>query len=378
MTNRFVILHMSLINGIGPVTIHTIVSSTAFPEGLSVLYNLSASEIALHYKISLPVAEKLTIGLADKQLLQREIALIEKHGIQWATIIDPTYPFLLRSIPAPPAVLYWKGSMLYQEAALAFVGSRQANHYGQHIINTFIPCLINAGFTIVSGGAIGADMMAHQAAVAGKGRTIVVLGSGLLRPYPSTNVALFNEVSLNGGAVCSIFPLTASALPGNFPARNRVIAGLALGIVVVQAAQKSGALITAHYALEQGREVMAVPGYFDDPLSAGCHDIIQQGALLVTSPEQIVKLFPQYAKELKHLSEENCGVPLKSSMSSTLNNDLNENEQRVCTACMTPMLFDELLQVLVLSPDQLREALFNLHLSGMVKQDGAGRWLFIR
>jgi Predicted Rossmann fold nucleotide-binding protein involved in DNA uptake len=152
--------------------------------------------------------------------------------------------------------------------------------------------MVENGWVIVSGGAIGADSMAHAKTVACGGRTMAIIGSGLLNPYPSSNEKLFNDILASGGLILSPFGMQTVARPGNFPARNRVIAGLSLGCVVVQAAKKSGASITAQLALDNGREVFAVPGLFHDELSIGCHALIQQGAKIISDAYDILAEFP--------------------------------------------------------------------------------------
>ncbi len=285
------ILHLSLIDGVGPATIKTIVQNKPASWAWHELYQMTQSDLIAVFGLSQLAAQKIYSGLKDEALLANELALIDRHSVSWLTLLDQSYPALLAQIYAPPAVLYWRGAEINSPHCLAIVGSRKANYYGQRVINQLVPEFVKYGFTIVSGGALGADSMAHQAAITAGGKTIVVLGSGLLHPYPHSNKSLFEAVIASGGTIMSAFSLQTTVMPGNFPARNRIVAGLSSGCVVVQAAQRSGASITANYALEQGREVFAVPGPIDDDLSAGCHALIQQGASLVSKAQDIFDVF---------------------------------------------------------------------------------------
>jgi DNA processing protein len=209
--------------------------------------------------------------------------------------------------------------------------------------------------------------MAHKAALKAGGKTIAVLGSGLLRPYPASNIRLFDEIVAQGGSVISAFNLCMEPLPGNFPARNRIIAGLADGCLVVQAAAKSGAAITAQFALEQGKEVFAIPGPITDPLSAGCHQLIGQGAKLIQCVEDIA-----------------CELAINVSTHGTeqiidtqLSLDCSEPQtvaDRILLACRNPQDFDSLLQRLNIDNLQLQQELLELELVGKVTQNHAGFW----
>ena len=274
-----VILHLSLIQGIGSATIRKIIGSFT---SLSLLYTLSLKELQYNLPISAASAALIYQGLADKRLLENELLLCQRQGIQIVTVLDDTYPLLLKEIHIPPALLYVKG-VLNKQDWLAVVGSRTADSYGFKRVQELVPALVQRGYGIVSGGAVGIDTAAHEAVLSAGGRTIAVLGSGLLKPYPARNKQLFERIQERGGAVISSFSLLTEPKAGFFPVRNRIIAGLARGCLVVQASEKSGALITAYQALEQGREVGAVPGSVDNPLTVGCHNLIAQGDHLIAS-----------------------------------------------------------------------------------------------
>jgi len=205
---------------------------------------------------------------------------------------DPRYPVLLGAIPTPPP-LFVRGELVDDDAlALAIVGSRRPTPYGLAVAERLASDLAARGVTIVSGLARGIDTAAHRGALAAGGRTIAVLGCGLDVVYPRENVPLARTIETRG-AVVSQFPAGMPALPGHFPARNRTLAGLALGVVVVEAAEKSGALITAGFAGDLGRETFAVPGRITSPSSAGANRLIQDGAKLVTCWLDIVSELPE-------------------------------------------------------------------------------------
>lgn len=372
------ILHLSLIKGIGPVTVTQIIEVLEKHQLISLAYVLKSSDIQA-LGVSLKTAQTVVEGLSNKELLFQELSYYEKYSISWATYKDERYPEFLKNIYAPPAVITWQGSLSYDKA-LAVVGSRDANEYGKRVVNHFVPELVAHGFTIVSGGAYGIDAWAHQAALECQGKTIVVLGSGLLKPYPYEHKKLFEKVIENGGAVLSIFPCTASAAPGNFPARNRVIAGLSHGCVVVQAALKSGAKITADYALQQGRSVFAVPGPFDHHLSQGCNELIKQGATMLTTFDDIAQEFgiTQYRKttvvQQSEFETEVIVKPARSLQEKKVSLP-TKDVHPVVKVCQVPQSFDELLQKFPeKNPAQLQDLLFDLSLEGLIEQDFSGCW----
>jgi DNA processing protein len=363
------VLHLSLIDGVGPATVGHLVTFVK-QQGLSDLYGYTARVLAQIPGISHTMASKLLVGLQDSALLEAELAKIEKHGISWVTCYDAGYPELLTNIYLPPVVLYWRGTLdTHDPKKIAVVGSRKASAYGQNVIDTLFPALVTSGWTIVSGGALGADTLAHQSALAYGGKTIVVLGSGLLCPYPMQNKKLFDTIGNEGGAVVSSFPLTMQPSASNFPARNRIISGLSRGTLVVQAAAQSGALITAQYALEQGREVFAVPGPIDEELSVGCHALVQQGAKLVTCTQDLLTEFGEQVIEgVIEIPEhvEQGGADLYDQM---------RPEQRVILkACRVPCATQELLDLTKLELVELHAALFDLQLQGKLAQGISGMW----
>jgi DNA processing protein len=354
------VLHLSLIEGIGPAVVTKIFQNASLLEQL---YSFDASDFVTHYGFSQIIAQRLVAGLANKKVLEQELLLIQKHAITVHTFLDDEYPALLRQIYLPPPVLYCKG-FLKNNKALAVVGSRKAQSYAQRVINLLLPPLIDNGWTVVSGGALGADTFAHYAAVKQGRETIVVLGSGLLKQYPTQNKKLFDEVVQTGGALVSPFALLQEPLPGNFPARNRIIAGLSQGCLVVQAAQKSGASITARYALDQGKDVFVVPGHIDDPLSAGCHILIQQGAKLVMTASDILSEFNELALSSEmNVEKYNHIVPVQEN-----------HEDPFLVLCKNPISIEDLAEQTDLSFVELQQKLFDLQLEGKISQNFAGLW----
>ncbi len=366
MNQQHAILHLSLIDGVGPIALHAIMSAVEAICPWHEIYLLKPADwIRLGLKPAL--ARQIYEKLQERELLEAELERMERHAILWVTMVDEAYPQRLRSIYAAPPLLYYKGTLPSNTRKhLAFVGSRQANQYGKKIIEELIPELVAHDFTIVSGGATGADSMAHRATITAGGTTLVVLGSGLLKPYPYQNKKLFEDVIAAGGAVMTTFPLQTDPLPGHFVARNRVIAGLSDGVVVVQAAHKSGTRITAQFALEQGRDVFAVPGAFDDPLSAGCHALIQQGAKLITRVEDILEDYGVNYLQKAKSSVESIEL-LKEAQPHSL-------EQQIVALCRSSHSIDEIAAKTATGLKELQLILFEMHVAGLVEQDFAGLW----
>lgn len=371
-----IILHLSLIDGIGPAVVGALVDHHAAAGDLASVYEMSAYNVRVTYGFSADTAEKIVAGLQDTKRLETELELIEKHNIQWATAWCAQYPKILKEIHLPPSVLYWQGNLSAEERnAIAFVGSRKVNAYGNFVIEQLVPPMVQAGWLIVSGGALGADTSAHKITLAHGGRTVAVLGSGLLCQYPLSNKKLFAEIVASGGAIVTSFPLLMEALPGNFPARNRIISGLARGSVVVQAAAKSGALITARFALDQGREVFAVPGPISDPLSAGCHGLLSQGAKLVTTAQDILVEFGVVVEKAEQLSlvaeapSVIVSLPIKVAAQKK-----SGPASAVLAVCVRPSSPDDIAEQTGMSFQEVQDLLFDLQLEGKVAQNYAGMW----
>lgn len=217
---------------------------------------------------------------------------MSKNKIHFLTLKDKNYPPLLTQISNPPSILFFRGKIPSSQKAIAVIGSRKATAYGKKIAQKFTHQLVKKGFVIVSGLAIGIDAIAHQTAINSNGKTIAVLGTGVDIIYPQQNTRLYHQIIKKNGAVISEFPPQTKPKRKNFPQRNRIISGLCLGVLVIEAAEKSGTKITARFAADQGREVFAVPGPVNSPLSSGTADLIKQGAKLVYSLKDILEELP--------------------------------------------------------------------------------------
>ena len=247
-----------------------------------------------------PELERAVPGLGDKLTAVRQGAAFaqecERLEADWAQLVtfaDTAYPDLLRWLPDPPPVLYVRGELLPEDRlAIAAVGSRRPSRYGQLMARRFGAELAAHGFTVVSGLARGIDSLAHQGALQAGGRTIAVLGCGVNRIYPAEHRRLYDAIC-DQGAVVSEFAFDTKPDRWNFPRRNRIISGLSLGVLVLEASDRSGSLHTAHHAVEQGREVFAVPGRIDAESSRGTHRLIQGGAKLVTGISDILDELPE-------------------------------------------------------------------------------------
>lgn len=378
---RHVLLHLQLIPGIGPAVIEKLVQHLSADKILDKIldfYEYTAHDFMNTGVISLHKAELLVKGLADKELLKQELALLSRYGIQWTTVFDTDYPALLKSIYLPPVILYWKGAHpAHFDKTLAVVGARTATAYAETCVRLLASDAIMQGICIVSGGALGADTYAHERALALKCPTIAVLGSGLLKPYPAQNKNLFTRIVENGGAVLSSFPLTTAPQSANFPARNRIIAGLSRGCLVLQAAVKSGALITARYALDQGREVGVVPGSIEEPLSAGCHLLLSQGAHCITQSQEVLEVLCHVKasdRANKQVDMPSIILPTKDPKDSIDSTKVQIGVDPIVHFCKEPRSFDELLSAYAYEPALLYDKLFELQLSGDITQNIVGLW----
>ncbi len=236
-----------------------------------------------------PKLARSVAAAGDEIDVEREIALCRQHGIQILTQSDDAYPRMLREIHDPPGVLFARGSLKAEDAlAIGIVGTRHGTQYGLRQAERLSGSLARAGLTVVSGLARGIDAAAHRGALAAGGRTLAVLASGVLSIYPGEHDKLAAEVAAQG-ALLSESPTHAQPMGGTFPQRNRLISGLSLGVIVVEAPERSGALITARHAMEQGREVFAVPGRVDSRTARGCHQLIRDGAKLVESADDVLE-----------------------------------------------------------------------------------------
>lgn len=248
----------------------------------------STSEELKSYAVIGDELAQVIVTNRNLEKIDNYLKKVKDNGINVYLSKDEEYPVNLKNIYDPPPVLYALGELKKEDVnAIGMVGSRKASEYGLKTAEKLAMELVQQGITVVSGMALGIDAAAHKGALRGGGRTIAVFGCGVLNPHPKSNIGIYKEIIKNG-AVVSEYPIGATALPGNFPARNRIISGLSLGTLVVEANARSGSLITADFALEQGREVFAVPGNINSPGSQGTNSLIKNGAKLVDGVEDIL------------------------------------------------------------------------------------------
>ena len=301
------------------------------------------------------------VAFSDWAEIDEEIERARDAGIAIVPFTNPNYPARLRTIADPPPFLYVKGNILTDDdKAVAIVGSRSASEYGRRVARDLARGLAFLGFTVVSGMARGIDGSAHESALQAGGRTIAVLGSGVERAYPAEHETLYRRIGENG-AVLSELPIGTRPLAFNFPARNRLISGLSLGVVVVEATEKSGSLITATLAVEQGREVFAVPGEVGSSRSRGAHRLIRQGAKLVESVDDIIEeIAPQLLDRTGSATQRAPRVlPQNASDATrTIFALLQENTLQV----------DQVIERTGMSAAQVLETLLDLELQGLLRQ----------
>jgi DNA processing protein len=286
--NLEALIQLSSIEDIGSVTLTRLVNHFGSPEEV-----LQASTAALERVDGISGKKAAAIRQGAKaEFVKRQLDAIARYQVRVITLWDDDYPPRLREVEYdPPAMLYVRGNAeLLTTDALSIVGTRSFTPYGEAVVREIVEGLAGSGLTIVSGLASGIDGLAHAAALSSGLPTLAVFGCGVERIYPPSNAELGRKILESGGAFISEFPFGAEPYRGNFPRRNRIIAGLSLGTLVIEAGERSGALITALLAVNLGREVMAVPGSVHNLKSRGCHALIQQGAALVENAEQVLRV----------------------------------------------------------------------------------------
>ena len=355
-------------DGIGPVTFTRLVKRFGTVDRV---LGASVSELAKVDGVGFKTAERIA-ATRDKFDSTAELELAQKLGVWIINLDDDRYPPALKQVYDPPPVLYVKGSLVRQDnLAISIVGSRRCSLYGQEQSSRFAHFLSSAGFTICSGMARGIDTAAHQGALSANGRTIAVQGCGLANIFPPENKKLF-ELIAQSGACLSELPLKYEPLSSNFPSRNRIIAGLSVGTIVVEAALRSGALITAKTALDYNREVMAVPGKVDSPLSKGAHQLIKQGAKLIESVEDVMEALGYIGEQLEtHVSSaaakaaEKVEKPLFDVSQLKLSGD-----ERIIYDYLSkePMHIEQIIAETNLPAGSVNSSLISLRLKGVIKQ----------
>ncbi len=349
-------LRLHLADGIGAVLFGRLVESFGSAEAAAAASPRQWQEVD---GIGPKTADALA-AVTDEDV-DTELAEAEKRDVRILTLGDEGYPAALEAIFDPPRVLYVRGELEATDAvALGIVGSRRCTHYGLEQAERFGQLLGRAGFTVISGGARGIDTAAHRGALSAGGRTIAVMGCGLCETYPSENGKLFAEIVSEGsGALISELPMRTSVMSGNFPTRNRIISGLSLGVLIVEAAKRSGSLITAREAAEQGREVFALPGRVDSPLSAGTIGLIRDGAVPVAGLDDI----------LEHLGEVGATMTADEPDANALPPGLTDTEKALLEALAGGELsLDELTRRTDVVPAEATGAMTILVLKGLVAQ----------
>jgi DNA processing protein len=348
-------LALSLTPGVGSVLFKRLLERFKTPEAV---FSAPMKELLRIEGLGEKVAREILNGPLEKEV-RKELSLLGKLGGGIVTLKDDGYPKRLRDIYDPPALLYVRGELRREDTlAIAIVGSRKTSPYGRWITEKIGQDLARHGVTVVSGMARGIDSVAHMGALQGGGRTIAVLGCGVDVIYPSENRNLFNQI-IEHGAVLSEFPMGSPPEGGHFPRRNRIISGLSVGVVIVQAGSKSGSLITANYALEQGREVFAIPGNVGAQGSRGTNQLIKEGAKLVESSEDILEeMLPQWRREEEIPAIPGSPVPDLTEEEKILYNLLGE----------APIHIDTLIRESQLDPGKVSSLLLHLELKGLISQ----------
>ncbi len=323
---------LAMAPGIGPRLRQTLLAAFGSPAAILAA---APSDLARVPGIGPRLLQSLVTATQNPNV-QRELKTCQAHQITWLLDSDANYPRALREIPDPPGVLFYVGEILPTDAmAVAIVGTRHASHYGKTQAHRLAAGLARAGITIVSGLARGIDAAAHRGALEAGGRTIAVTAGGVLDIYPPEHKELAGDISSHG-AVVSENPTTARAKRGMFPQRNRIITGLSQGVIVVEAAERSGALISAAQAVDQNREVFAVPGRIDSRNSRGCHGLLRDGAKLVTSVDDVIEELGPLIESTRTSDGREIRHPAELQ--------LNDQEQRVLAAIDTePTTMDQVV-----------------------------------
>ena len=367
MTDAEALVALNMLPKIGPVRVRRLVEHFGSPASI---FQVSADALRKVEGIG-PDTAKMLRSWEEVVDLKAELARAREMGISIVTQAEELYPALLREIHDPPLLLYVRGNLLPRDRmAVGVVGSRRATSYGLTAARKLSFQLAHAGVTVLSGLARGIDTAAHEGAVAAKGRTIAVIGSGLGRLYPPENEALAAKIADGHGAVVSEFPILTEPDKQTFPQRNRIVSGWSSGILVVEAPAWSGALITANNAADQGRSVYAVPGPIDRASSLGCNKLIQNGAKLVLDAGDILDdlnlLLPPTAEE----------TPETKAAAAAVRHQLTESEQAVWDVMGAEELhLDEIIGQSGLPASEVASGLMRLEIRRLVKQSPGRRYV---
>ena len=348
-------LALSFIDGLGRVSYRNLIRRFHSPERV---FSASIKDLERVEGLKPKVIKQLReFNQADR--VKSELELMRKHKVTLVTFLDENYPSNLLNIYDPPAFLYVRGELKKEDnIAIAVVGSRFASHYGKLVTERICRDLALEGITVVSGLARGIDTSAHRGALSAKGRTIAVLGCGINVDYPAENRKLREEIA-SSGALISEFQMSTPPASSHFPIRNRIISGLSLGVVVVEASHRSGSLITARLALEQGRDVFAVPGSIDSLRSRGTHRLIKEGAKLVEDAQDIfTELLPQIKSRPQLVDLKQDKGELLSGGARSIFDLLGQGQLQI----------DTIITETGLSSSQVSSTLLDLELRGLIRQ----------
>lgn len=354
-SERLYWLGFSSFAGVGPTTFRKLLSYFGSAEDA---WNASENELKKGgMKGNLNIK---FVQFKNRFIVQNYAEKLKKADVKFVILTDKEYPKLLKQIPNPPFLLYVRGDLgvLGGLGLFGVVGTRKITEYGRTVTEMFGGELSRSGFTIVSGLALGVDAVSHAAAVQNGGSTIAVLGCGVDCCTPSSNQSLYNSIVNGSGCVISEFPLSQIPTKGSFPSRNRIIAGLSQALLVTEGAQDSGSLITADYAFKFGRPVFAVPGPITSSLSKGPFQLVQKGATMVTSPEEVLKILGKVSKGETKVSKVSKGE--------------TKEEQKILILLENEVVhFDDIVRITKIKSSKLGPLLSLMEVKGMVKsQDG--------
>ncbi len=358
-------LRLSLIPGLGSASICQLLAKFGTPEQI-----LNAPTHLLREIVDADMAQAIQEGAAEQEVIQT-LAWLQKDHAHLITLADEAYPKQLLQINSPPAVLYALGNIrLLNQPSMAIVGSRHATPQGEKNAEDFAESLCQHGLCVVSGMALGIDGAAHRGALKANGATIAVVGTGLDIVYPARHRDLAHKIA-ERGLILSEFPLGTPSKAQNFPRRNRIISGLSLGCLVVEANIDSGSLITARLAAEQGREVFAIPGSIHSPVAKGCHQLIKQGAKLVETSQDIL----DELSGLINLNSTFSSSPFGSDPSESTHGQTSaEHDRIICAMGFDAVHFEVLLAKTGLTPQVLSSMLMVLELEGKVAVLAGGQY----
>lgn len=354
MNTKGLWLALSKIDGIGAVRFKNLLAHFGSIENVC---NADIKALEEVEGISANIAQNI-VNIKKQTDIDTELKKIKEKGINIITIDNQDYPLLLKEIYDSPPILYYRGnySPFIFEKSLAIVGTRYATTYGREIAKNLAEELVKHGITVVSGMAAGIDTAAHKGALNAQGKTVAVLGCGPDIIYPALNRELYDQLIKNG-VVISEYPQGTMPEAGRFPARNRIISGLSKGVIIVEAPEKSGALITADFAIEQGREVFVVPGNINNPKNKGCHNLIRQGAILITDIKNILDELG-WVENINQTAKINK-MPL----------NLTEKEQKMYSfLTFEPLHIDVILQKSDINSAEIMQILLMLELKGIIQQ----------